>query len=163
MLPHWSSQAVGRPDSDEARIRRAYPRAVPFCRSADESPMVSDSRKTRAYHQPVLLEPLPIVLGLVIALLVLLPARRLQLAGFRVRWIAAYFVVTWALGMFLALRPVAARFLVPILVVLYIAPFVTAPERVTQLVRRTRSGGRSDPPRPPMKNVTPPDPPAGAE
>jgi hypothetical protein len=111
----------------------------------------------------VLLEPLPIALGLVIALLVLLPTRRLQLAGFRARWIAAYFVVTWALGFFLALRPVAARFLVPILVLLYIAPFVTAPERVTQLIRRPRTGGRGDPPRPPMKNVTPPDPPGGAE
>jgi hypothetical protein len=124
---------------------------------------MSDSAMPRAYHQPVPLEPLPIALGLGIALLVLLPARRLQLAGLRARWIAAYFVVTWALGFFLAFRPVAARFLVPILVLLYIAPFVTAPERVTQLVRRPRPGGRGDPPRPPMKNVTPPDPPGGAE
>ena len=111
----------------------------------------------------MLLEPLPIALGLGIALLVLLPTRRLQLAGFRSRWIAAYFLVTWSLGFFLALRPVAARFLVPILVLLYIAPFVSAPERMTSLVRRTRTGGRGDPPRPPMKNVTPPDPPAGTE
>jgi hypothetical protein len=108
------------------------------------------------------LEPLPIALGLIIALLVLLPARRLQLAGFRARWIAAYFVVTWSLGFFLAIRPVAARFLVPILVLLYIAPFVSAPERMTALVRR-RPGGRGEPPRPPMKNVTPPDPPAGPD
>jgi hypothetical protein len=59
--------------------------------------------------------------------------------------------------------PVAARFLVPILVLLYIAPFIAAPERMTQVARRIRSGGRDDPPRPPMKNVTPPDPPAGTE
>jgi hypothetical protein len=136
---------------------------VSFCRSRDESPAVSDSPMVRAYHQPVLLEPLPIALGLGIALLVLLPTRRLQVAGFRARWIAAYFLVTWGLAFFLALRPVAGRFLVPILVLLYIAPFVTAPERMTQLVRRTRTGGRSDEPRPPMKNVTPPDPPAGPE
>jgi len=110
-----------------------------------------------------LLEPLPIALALGIALLVLLPTRRLQLAGFRARWIAAYFLVTWGLGFFLAIRPIAARFLVPILVLLYIAPFVTAPERVTSLVRRTRTGGRRDASRPPMKNVTPPDPPGGAE
>ena len=112
----------------------------------------------------MLLEPFPIALGLVIALLVLLPARRLQLAGFRARWIAAYAVVTWGLGFFLALRPFAARFLVPILVLLYIAPFVVAPERMTRVTRRIRSGGRDDEGRPPpMKNVTPPDPPAGNE
>ena len=111
----------------------------------------------------MLLEPFPIALGLVIALLVLLPARRLQLAGFRARWIAVYAVVTWALAFFLALRPVAARFLVPILVLLYIAPFVVAPERMTRITRRIRSGGQDDQPRPPMKNVTPPDPPAGNE
>ena len=111
----------------------------------------------------MLLEPFPIALGLVIALLVLLPARRLQLAGFRARWIAAYAVVTWTLGFFLALRPFAARFLVPILVLLYIAPFVVAPERMTRVTRRIRSGGRDDDARPPMKNVTPPDPPAGNE
>ena len=111
----------------------------------------------------MLLEPFPIALGLVIALLVLLPARRLQLAGFRTRTIAAYAVATWALGSFLALRPFAARFLVPILVLLYVAPFVVAPERMTAAARRLRSGGRDDPSRPPMKNVTPPDPPAGTE
>ena len=111
----------------------------------------------------MLLERFPIALGLVIALLVLLPARRLQLAGFRARWIAAYAVVTWALGFFLALRPFAARFLVPILVLLYIAPFVVAPERMTRVTRRIRSGGRDDDAQPPMKNVTPPDPPAGNE
>ena len=163
MPPQRSSQAVGRTESDEARIQRAYPRPVPFCRPDVETPTVSDRPMTRAYHQPVLLEPLPIALALGIALLVLLPTRRLQLAGFRARWIAAYFLVTWGLGFFLAIRPIAARFLVPILVLLYIAPFVTAPERVTSLVRRTRTGGRRDPSRPPMKNVTPPDPPGGAE
>ena len=111
----------------------------------------------------MLLEPLPIALGLGIALLVLLPARRLQLAGFRVRWIAAYAVVTWALALFLALRPFAARFLVPILVLLYIAPFVVAPERMARVTRRIRAGNPDDQARPPIKNVTPPDPPAGNE
>jgi len=163
MPPQRSSQAVGRNESDDARIHRAYPRAPGRCRPRGESPTVSDSAGVRPYHQPVLLEPLPIALGLGIALLVLLPARRLQLAGFRARWILAYAVITWALGFFLALRPFAARFLVPILVLLYIAPFVTAPERMTQIVRRTRGAGRGDPPRPPMKNVTPPDPPTGSE
>jgi hypothetical protein len=108
----------------------------------------------------MLLEPLPIALGIGIALLVLLPARRLQLAGFRARWIAAYAVAVWALAFALAIRPLLTRFLIPILVVAYIAPFVVAPERLSGIVRRR---GRGDPPRPPMKNVTPPDPPREIE
>ena len=40
--------------------------------------------------------------------------------------------------MFLAIRPVLTRVLVPILLVLYLAPFVTAPDRVAGIVRRTR-------------------------
>ena len=104
----------------------------------------------------LLAEPWLIALGIVIALLVLLPARRLHLAGIRARWIAAYAVIVWVLAFSLAVRPLLTRFLIPILVVLYIAPFIAAPERLSGIVRR-RGGG--DPPRPPMKNVTPPDPP----
>ena len=99
-------------------------------------------------------------LAILIALVVLLPARRLQLAGLSSRVIAVYAVGLWALAMVLAIRPVLTRVLVPILVVLYLAPFVAAPGRMTAIVRRSR--GRGDqPPRPPMKNVTPPDGPPG--
>ena len=101
--------------------------------------------------------PALLVIGIAIALIVLIPARRLQLAGFRGRWIALYAVGIWALAFLLAIRPAATRFLVPILVVAFIAPFIVAPERLSAIVRR----GRGDPPRPPMKNVTPPDPPDG--
>ena len=95
----------------------------------------------------------------------LLPARRLQLAGLSSRLIGLYAICVWALAFLLVIRPVAARFLVPILVVAYIAPFVVAPERITGLVRRRPGpprggGGRGEPPRPPMKNVTPPDDPS---
>ena len=60
----------------------------------------------------------------------------------------------------LAIRPTVTRFLIPILVVAYIAPFVVAPERLARIVRR---GGRGEPPEAPLKNVTPPDPPAGTD
>ncbi|MFL5643238.1 MAG: hypothetical protein ACJ77U_05485 [Chloroflexota bacterium] len=97
--------------------------------------------------------------GLVIGLLVLLPARRLQLGGTSSQWIAIYAVCVWALAFLLVVRPFAARFLVPILIVLYVAPFVAAPDRIRALVRREPGGrgGRGGPPQPPMKNVTPPD------
>ncbi len=107
--------------------------------------------------------PTPALLGIaiLIALVVLLPARRLQLAGMSSRVVALYAISLWALAMFLAIRPVLTRVLVPILLVLYLAPFVTAPERVAGIVRRTRRRD-DDLPRPPIKNVTPPDGPTGA-
>ncbi len=105
-------------------------------------------------------EPALLAIGILIALLVLLPARRLHLAGFSREVVTVYALGVWALAMVLAIRPLLIRFLVPILVVLYLAPFVTAPGRMTAIIRRGR-GPRGDPPRPPMKNVTPPDGPAG--
>jgi di/tricarboxylate transporter len=103
----------------------------------------------------VLPAPALLALAILIALVVLLPARRLHLAGLSSRAIGLYAVCLWALAMLLAFRPVLTRVLVPILLVMYLAPFVAAPGRVSGIVRRTR--GRGDqPPRPPMKNVTPP-------
>ena len=109
--------------------------------------------------------PALLAVGLLLGLIVLLPSRRLQLAGLSSRIIGLYAICVWALAFLLAIRPVAARFLVPILVVAYIAPFVVAPERITGIVRRRPgpprgNGGRGEPPRPPMKNVTPPDDPS---
>jgi hypothetical protein len=108
----------------------------------------------------VLPEPAILAIGILVALLVLLPARRLHLAGFSSAVIGVYALGVWALAMILVFRPVLIRFLVPILVVLYLAPFVTAPGRMSAIVRRgrgPRGGGRGDSRRPPMKNVTPPD------
>lgn len=95
-----------------------------------------------------------LALALVIGLLVLIPARRLQAAGFSGGAVGTYAVILWALGMAMAVQPIASRFLVPILIVAYLAPFVAAPEAVRRIVGR---GGRRDLGRPPMKNVTPPD------
>ena len=113
-----------------------------------------------AYHQRVLPAPALLAIGLALALIVLIPARRLHLAGFRSRSVALYALALWALAFALAIRPTVTRFLIPILVVAYIAPFVVAPERLARIVRRGDHGG---PPAPPLKNVTPPDPPAGTE
>ena len=110
------------------------------------------------------LAPALIALALLLGFVVLLPARRLQLAGFRSRTIGVYAACLWVLAFFLAVRPVAARFLIPILLVAYLAPFVTAPGRMARIVARGRGrppGPPDDPPRPPMKNVTPPDGPTG--
>ena len=61
-----------------------------------------------------------------------------------------------------AIRPIGIRFLLPILLSLYLAPVVAGPDRVARVLARRRppagpgaSRGSSD--RSPMKNVTPPD------
>jgi hypothetical protein len=106
----------------------------------------------------MLAPPWLLALGLVLGLLVLLPARRLQLAGLAPRTIGLFALTLWALAMLVAVSPGGARILVPILLVAYLAPFVAAPDRVGRFLRRGggpgagRGGGR-----PPMKNVTPPD------
>jgi hypothetical protein len=95
-----------------------------------------------------------------VGLLVLLPARRLQLAGLSGRAIGLYAVALWLAGMALAVRPVGARFLIPIVLLAYMAPFVAAPEVVGRVLRRGQPRDPpANPPRPPMKNVTPPDDP----
>ena len=100
-----------------------------------------------------------LAVGLLLALVVLLPAKRLQLGGVSSRMIGLYAVCVWALAFLLVIRPVAARFLVPILIIAYVAPFIVAPGRVAAIMRRGPGPGR-EPPRPPMKNVTPPDDPS---
>ena len=104
--------------------------------------------------------PWILAIALVVALIVLVPARRLQLAGLASRTIGVYAIGLWGLAMLLAIRPGATRFLVPILLVAYIAPFVAGPDAVARFVRRGRGGSGPDGrlgPRPPMKDVTPPD------
>ncbi len=106
--------------------------------------------------------PAILAVGLLLALLVLIPARRLQVAGLASRTIGLYAFGMWLLALLLAVRPGATRFLIPILLVGYIAPFVAAPDAVARFLRRGRgggpgTGGRVGPDRPPMKDVTPPD------
>ena len=101
-----------------------------------------------------------VALALVLGLLVLPPARRLQLAGLSGRVIGFYAVALWLMGFVMVVRPIGARFLIPIALLAYIAPFVAAPEVVGRVLRRGRPRNPpGDPPRPPLKNVTPPDDP----
>jgi len=115
----------------------------------------------------MLAPPWLLALGLVLALLVLIPARRLQLAGLAPRTIGLFALTLWALAMFVAISPGGARVLIPILLVAYLAPFVAAPDRVARVLRRGGGAGRTGDGRPPIKNVTPPetdvpaDPPPG--
>ena len=108
---------------------------------------------SRPYDPPVILSPGLLALGLALGLLVLLPARRLQLAGLSGRSIGIYALSLWVAATLVVIGPGATRFLFPILLVAYLAPFIAAPERVSRVFRR---GGRGDP-QPPIKDVTPPD------
>jgi uncharacterized membrane protein len=104
--------------------------------------------------------PALLAIALVLGLLILLPGRRLQLAGFRARSIGLYAAFLWILAFALAFRPIATRFLIPIVLIAYLAPFVVAPGRMARIVARGRGrvpATRGESPRPPMKNVTPPD------
>ena len=96
--------------------------------------------------------PWLLALALVIGLIVLIPARRLQLAGLSRVAIGSYVAFLWGLGMFMAVRPIGIRFLLPVLLIVYLAPFIAAPDRVARVLSRRRPDSR-----PPMKNVTPPD------
>ena len=112
------------------------------------------------YHRAV--GPASLALSGLIALLVLLPTRRLQLAGWSSRSLAAYYVAVWLLAVLVAVVPIPARFLVPFLLVAYLAPFVTVREGLDRLMGRPRSGTRVEPPTSdggdrPIKDVTPPD------
>jgi hypothetical protein len=100
--------------------------------------------------------PWLLALALIIGVLVLIPARRLQLSGISARTIGLYTLALWLLAMLVAVRPVATRFLIPILILAYLAPFVAGPDRVRRMLRRPPVEPAD---RPPMKDVTPPDPP----
>jgi hypothetical protein len=111
----------------------------------------------------MLAPPWLLALGLVLALLVLIPARRLQLAGLAPRTIGLFALTLWALAMLVALSPGGTRVLIPILLVAYLAPFVAAPDRVARVLRRGGGPGPTGDDRPPIKNVTPPDTDAPAD
>lgn len=80
--------------------------------------------------------------------LALIPTRRLFSSGWTSRPLAAYFAALLGLGLLIALTRGRVGFLVPVLVLAYIAPFITARQGVHAL--RGRLGGS-------VKNVTPPD------
>ena len=94
--------------------------------------------------------PLLLVIVLVAALVGLIPVWRLRIAGWPPRWLVLAWLL-YAASIFLAVRaPLATRFLLPILVLAYVAPFIAGPERLTRVMR-----GPGEPPRP-VIDVTPP-------
>ncbi len=96
--------------------------------------------------------PWLLALALGLGLLVLIPARRLRAAGLSRGSVGLYVLVLWALAMFVAIRPGATRIVVPLLLFAYLAPFIAGADVLGRVLRRRPSP-------PPIKNVTPPDPP----
>ena len=84
--------------------------------------------------------PAPWLIGLVLLCFALaaVPTRRLSDAGIRPAWLTAYLLVVVTLGIAVVMARGPGRFLVPILVVLYVAPLVVAPETTARWLRRGR-------------------------
>jgi hypothetical protein len=85
-----------------------------------------------------------VVLAIVLAGLMLIPTRRLYLAGWRGWPLWAYFFVLVGFGLIVAQLRAPARFLVPLLVIAYLAPFVTGRAGIDRLLGRGGGGGRVD-------------------
>jgi hypothetical protein len=82
--------------------------------------------------------PAPWLIALVLGCVALaaIPTRRLADAGIRPAWLATYLAVVAAMGVAVVAFRGPGRFLVPFLVVLYIAPLVAAPETTARVMRR---------------------------
>jgi hypothetical protein len=89
----------------------------------------------------------------VTALLALIPARRLYLAGQPTIMIGAYFAVLWLLGSLIAFGPGRSRLFVPLILILYLVPFITWRAGFERLFGRGQRSHRANP----ARNVTPPD------
>jgi hypothetical protein len=108
------------------------------------------------------------LLTLAIGLLMLIPTRRLFLGGWSTGFLTTYFLSMLGLGLLVAELRGPARFLIPVLVLAYIAPFVAFRAGLSRLVGRPgppRTSGTAA--RAAPRNVTPPiesipDPPGPA-
>lgn len=108
------------------------------------------------------MSPQTILIAGVVALLVLIPSRRLWVTGRSRDTVTAYFLLVWLLGTVAATVPSTSRFLIPVLLVAFVVPFVTWRQGLDRVFgRRAGPGGGREPAgpaeRPPMKNVTPPE------
>jgi hypothetical protein len=85
------------------------------------------------------MSPVFLLTFLIAGILALLPVWRLHRAGWPVRSLLSAWIMYTA-GIFLAVRfSAAARWLIPILVLAFVAPFVAGPERLTRLLRGRRT------------------------
>src|SRR6188472_4153356 len=107
--------------------------------------------------------PAFLLVFLLAGMLALIPVWRLRAAGWPTRWLVGAWV-TYGLAILVAMRFAAAgRFVIPILVVAFIAPFVAGPERLTRVLGGLRPG--EEPERPvivvtpmPAPSLAPPPP-----
>lgn len=107
------------------------------------------------------MSPVTLAIAGLVALLVLIPTRRLQLKGWSRDGLVAYFGAVWLLGVAVAAITVPARYLVPVLLVAYLAPFVTWRQGLDRARGRPARPGPPPPTR--VRNVTPPDPPDSSD
>jgi hypothetical protein len=102
------------------------------------------------------MSPALLLFLLLAALLALLPVWRLRVAGWPWRALVTAWIA-YGLCILVVIRfPIASRFLVPILVLAFVAPFVAGPERLSRVLR-----GRKRPR--PVIDVTPNPPPGLTE
>jgi hypothetical protein len=99
------------------------------------------------------MSPVLLLILLAAALLALIPVWRLRVAGWPARWLAVAWVAYAGAIVFAIRAPAASRFMVPMLVLSFVAPFVAGPERLTRVLRGRGTGAK------PVINVTPRRPP----
>ena len=87
------------------------------------------------------MSPALLLILLVAGLVAMIPVWRLRAAAWSAQSLFTAWVV-YAIGIFVAVRfPGPVRFLIPVLVLAYVAPFVAGPERLARIL-----GGRREPP-----------------
>ena len=100
------------------------------------------------------MSPVLIAMLLLVMLAALIPVRRLSAAG----WSAGSLFGAWlfySIGLFAGLRfPGLARYVLPVLIIAFVLPYVARPERLKPLFGKRR---------PPVINVTPPPAPGLGE
>ena len=86
------------------------------------------------------MSPLLLLATIVAALIALIPVWRLQRAGWSQRSLTIIWLVLSGALVLVLTAPSVGRLLVPLLVLAFLAPFVTSPERLLQLIRREPRG-----------------------
>lgn len=80
------------------------------------------------------MEPVLLVTLLLVGILALIPVWRLRVAGWPPRWLFAAWLAIALMALLVLRLPGPARFLLPFLVLAYVAPFVAGPERLTRVL-----------------------------
>jgi hypothetical protein len=94
--------------------------------------------------------PTLLAVMLAAALLTLIPARRMHVAGWSSATTAGWYAALWLLSVLVLAVPGRTRFLVPVILAAWILPFVLPKAVVDRFVRR-RSQGRAARPIPPSE------------